>query len=58
MIWAMHVPRIGDRRELHTGFWWGNIRQRDRFEDLNVNGRILLKLVLKKWDGIVCTGLP
>ena len=33
---------------MHTGFWWGNIRDGDHLEDLGVNGRILLKLILKK----------
>ena len=25
MRWAGHVARMG-RREVHTGFWWGNLK--------------------------------
>jgi len=50
MRWAGHVARIG-RRELHTGFWWGNLRERDHWEDVGVDGRIILKFLFKKWDG-------
>jgi len=40
MRWAGHVARIGRRREMHTGFWWGNRRERDYLEDPGVDGRI------------------
>jgi len=29
--------------ELHTGFWWGEPRERDHLEDLNIDGRIILQ---------------
>jgi hypothetical protein len=29
--------------ETYTGFWWGNLKERDHFEDLTVDGRIMLK---------------
>jgi hypothetical protein len=36
--WAGHVALMG-RREMHTGFWCGSLRERDHFEDLGVDGR-------------------
>ena len=38
------------RGELHTGFWWEDMRERDRVEDLGVDGRSILRWVLTKWD--------
>jgi len=32
-------------------FWWGNLRERDHFEDLYVDGRIILRWFIRKWDG-------
>jgi hypothetical protein len=32
---------------VHTGFWWGKLKKRDRLEDLNVDGK-KLKLVLNR----------
>jgi hypothetical protein len=38
---------------MHTGFWWENLRKRDHLNDLDVNGRITLKLIFKKrWGGM------
>jgi hypothetical protein len=37
-------------REMHTGFWWGNLREGDHLGDPGVDGRIILKLIFKKWD--------
>ena len=30
--WAGHVARMGERGDLHTGFWWGNLIDRDQWE--------------------------
>ena len=27
---------------MHTGFWWGNLRERDHLEDRSVDRRIIL----------------
>ena len=37
---------------MRTGFWCGNLRERDHLEDLGVDGRILLKLIFKKCDEV------
>jgi hypothetical protein len=39
------------KREVHTGFWWGDLRERDHFGDGGLDGRIILKWILKKWNG-------
>lgn len=31
-----------------AGFWWESLKEGDCLEDLNVNGWIILELVLKK----------
>jgi hypothetical protein len=36
------------RREMGAGCWWGNLRERDHLADLSINGRIILKCILKK----------
>jgi hypothetical protein len=35
-------------REVHTGFWWGDLREGDHFGDLGIDGRIILKSIFKK----------
>ena len=42
MRWAGHVARMG-RGEAYTGFWWRNLRVRDRLGDLGVDGKITLR---------------
>jgi hypothetical protein len=38
------------RGEACTGFWWGNLRERDHWGDPCVDGRIILRWIFKKWD--------
>ena len=41
----------GGREEAYTGFWWGNLRERDHLEDPCVDGKIILRWIFKKLDG-------
>ena len=34
--------------ELHTGFWWGDLRDRDHLEDVGLDGRVIFNLNLEK----------
>jgi hypothetical protein len=39
-----------------TGFWLGNLRERDHWGDPDVDGRIILRWIIRKWEGVVGTG--
>jgi hypothetical protein len=36
---------------VHKRYWWENLREGDHLEDRGVDGRIILKCILEKWDG-------
>jgi len=38
-------------RYVHTGFWWGDLMEREHVEYIGIHGRIILKCIVKKWDG-------
>jgi hypothetical protein len=53
--WAGHVACIG-RREVNTRFEWGNLRERNHFEDSGIDGWIILRWIFRKWDVGAWTG--
>jgi len=42
---------------LRTGFWCGEQRERDHFEDIGVDGNIRLKWIIKKCGWMEKNGL-
>jgi len=36
MSWAGHVAHMGEE-EVHTRFWWGELRERDYWEGVGMN---------------------
>jgi hypothetical protein len=53
MRYAGHVARMG-RRRMHIGYWWESQKERDHWEDQDVGGWIILKLILREmgWGGV------
>jgi hypothetical protein len=49
------IARMG-RRDACTGFWWGNLREKDHWGDPGMDGRIILGWIFRKWDVVVWTG--
>ena len=39
------------RVEIDTGFWWGNLRERDHLECPGIERVVILKCIFKKRDG-------
>jgi hypothetical protein len=35
---------------VHTGFWWGNLKERDHLTDPGIDGRIILRWILRKCE--------
>jgi len=47
MRWTGHVAHRG-RGKACTGFWWGNLRERDHLGDPGADGRIILRSIFRK----------
>jgi hypothetical protein len=41
------------RGEVHTGFWWRDLREGDHLEDPDIDGRIMLKLMKEVGWGLM-----
>ena len=50
-LWRQNDPEV-----ICTGFWWGNLRERDHWGDPDVDGRIILRWLFRNWEGVVGTG--
>jgi len=37
-------------RGAYTGFWWGNLKERDCLRDPGIDVRIILRWIFRKWD--------
>jgi hypothetical protein len=42
--------QVWGRGEAYTGFWWGNLRERDRLGDPDIDERIILRWIIRKCD--------
>ena len=47
---------VWERVEVYTGGWWANLRERDHLDDPGIDGRIILRWIFRKWDGVMGTG--
>jgi hypothetical protein len=49
------MKRVWGRRvEACTGFWLGNLIERNHLGDPGIDGRITLRWIFRKWDVGVC----
>jgi len=55
MRWARHAVCKGVERCIQ-GVWWGNLREIYYLEDPGVDGRIILRWIIRKWDVVAWTG--
>ena len=56
--WYNSVPLINNIQLCYdmSGFWWGNLRERDHWGGPDADGRIILRWIFRKWEGVVRTG--
>ena len=49
MRYTVHIRK----EEVCRRFWLGNLRERDHWGDKDVDGRIILRWIFRKWEGVV-----
>jgi hypothetical protein len=38
-------------KEVHTGYWWGDLREGEHLRDPSIDRSTILKWIFKQWDG-------
>jgi hypothetical protein len=47
---------VWGRIEVCTGCWWESLKERGHWGDQDVDGKIILRWIFRKLDGVVGTG--
>ena len=55
MRWAGHVARMGEDRVVHR-LGWGSLMERGHWGDQDVDGRMILRWIFRRLEGVVGTG--
>ena len=37
---------------MYAGFWCGKVRERHHLEDTGMDEKIILRWIIRKWDGV------
>jgi hypothetical protein len=46
---------VWEREEICTGFWCVNMGERDHWGEPDLDERIILRWIFRKWEGVVGT---
>jgi len=52
----MHVVLLPVMEHANTGCWCGSLRERGHWGDQDVDGRIILRWIFRKLEGVMGTG--